>query len=239
MNSTAFLIEPLEARQMLSATPDAGMLSFQGSANYANGTLIDKLLVNLQPVPTGFTGEVIMTNPAGDISTDPVTLNSAGEFSKIGTGFTITGKMNAAETKVTGNWTLQAAQKTSKGSLNLTLIPPPNPALPTTNKRTTITDHSGTDTNQNNVTSNVTIEVIDTNGVRTGEVNVHNYDGVLTPIPFKIASNGTIAFTFSFSDQTNIVQAKLSADGTTITGSWTSINTNGTNGFGTMLATEV
>ena len=104
MKSNEFLMEPLEGRQLLSATPDAGTLSFQGSANYANGALIDKLLVNLQPAATGFSGEVIMTNPAGDVSTDPLTMNSAGEFSKIGTGFTITGKMNAAETKITGNF---------------------------------------------------------------------------------------------------------------------------------------
>lgn len=239
MISNRSMVEQLEGRQLLSATltsGDSAPLVFQGTAVNGGGAVTDKLLMTVQRTADGFSDSVIITDDSGNVTSLGVSMNAAGKFSGTAADLTLAGRMNSAETKIAGNWALQGAHRTTRGALNLSLVPPPNTVLPTTNSKTTITDYTGTMTKDGQTTSNVKFEVIDTNGKRTGEVNVHNYDDQLVTIPFNISSTGVIAFTFSFTDQTNIVQGKLSDGGKLMTGSWTSINSDGTNGFGSFTA---
>jgi hypothetical protein len=235
MTSNHCTVEQLEGRQLFSA---ATPLAFQGTAATYTGAQMDTLLMTVQQTSNGFTDKFVMTDNSGNIAVMNFSMKANGQFSYTQGVLTVTGKMNAGETEITGTWSENLRGWNTRGTFLMDVIPQPNANLPTTNNTTTITEYTGKDTNQGGQSGTVLIEVLDTDGVRTGEVFIHNYNDQLVPIPFNISSTGKIAFTFSLTDQTDIVQGKLNANGT-ITGSWTSISSDGTNGFGKFSAKEI
>jgi hypothetical protein len=102
----------------------------------------------------------------------------------------------------------------------------------------TITDYTGTAVNQDDRSSAITLEVTDTNGVRTGVVNINNNDGGTTPIPFKIGAAGAISFDFTVGDQKVKATGRLSANGETISGAWKSVADRGKLGHGEFTGTQ-
>ncbi len=234
MTSNHCIVEQLEGRQLLSAAP----IAFAGSAVSTTGAVQDTLLMTVQATGNGFTDKFILTDNSGNITVLNFSMKANGTFTDTQGVLTVAGKMDAGETAITGTWSEKLWGKNTRGTFSLGVLAQPNANLPTTNNTTTVTEYAGTDVNQGGQSGTVLIEVLDTNGVRTGEVFVHNYENQLVPIPFNISKTGQIAFTFSLTDQTNIVQGKVNANGT-ITGSWTSINSDGTNGFGHFSGKEI
>jgi hypothetical protein len=233
MKTDRCLVEPLENRQLLSASP----VLFQGTCVNNIGGLMDKVVMSVTPSGSGFSDYIVVMDNGDKIANTTVTMDANGVFSKttIGTdNLTLAGKMNAGETAVDGVWTMKGPRGGQSGAFHLALVPPANSTVPTTG---TVTDYDGIDINSKGQGGHVALEVIDNDGVLTGAVEVHDYNNNLIPIGFNISSQGDVSFSFTLTDQTNIVRGKLSANGQIFQGSWISINTDGSNSFGVMTAT--
>src|ERR1700677_3291980 len=108
MKSNRCIIEQLEGRQLLSAAPavgDSAPVVFSGTAVGAKGAVIDTLLMTVQRTANGFSDNVIMTDAGGNVTTLTLSMDAAGKFSDNSAGLTLTGRMNAAETEITGTGT--------------------------------------------------------------------------------------------------------------------------------------
>lgn len=233
MKTNRCLIEPLENRQLLSASP----VFFQGTCVNNNGALMDKVVMSVTATSGGFSDYIVAMDMGDKIANTTVTMDATGVFSKttIGTdNLTLAGKMNDAETSISGVWTMKGPHGGQTGTFHLAVVPPANTTIPSTG---TVTDYDGIDINSKGQGGHVALEVIDNDGVLTGDVVVHDYNNNLIPIGFNISSDGDISFSFTLTDQTNIVRGKLSANGQLFQGSWISINNDGTNSFGVMTAT--
>ena len=237
MKSNRCFFEQLEGRQLLSAAPTLAPLVFQGTAVNSSGIVVDKLQMTVQKTATGYSDKLIVTNNTGEVTVLTFSGNATGQFSDTQGYTAFAGRMNTADTAITGTWALNGPHGDTHGSLTLNEVPPAETTPPTTNKTTTVTDYVGTFTNSSGQTSKITIQVIDTNGILTGLVYVHNYNNQLVPILFSISKTGAASFTFTLAGQTNIVQGQFSSNGKTVTAKVTSINSDGTVGFDTLTAT--
>ena len=98
------------------------------------------------------------------------------------------------------------------------------------------TVYQGTATNQSGKKSEISVVLTDMKGVLTGLFYVHNQNDALVPIAFTVKSNLTFTFKFHLPGEINTVEGKLSANGTTVTATWTSLRSSGTKGHGSVVA---
>ncbi len=101
------------------------------------------------------------------------------------------------------------------------------------------TVYQGTATDQSGKTSAIEIVLTDIRGGRAGILYVNNNDGSKVPVAFTIKSNLTFSFKFRLSGDENAVAGKLSANGHTITATWTSLSAAGVKGHGSAVATRL
>ena len=144
-------------------------------------------------------------------------------------------------------WARASTNESAHGTIRLavvstTAITPTTPTVPTTPTQPTTTtvsvsNYAGIATDAKNETSQITLAITDTKNVRTGVLNILDTNHA-APLAFSISSSLTFSFSFSETNEVDTVTGKISADGKTITGGWTSFHADGGTGSGTFTATR-
>jgi hypothetical protein len=218
----------------MSASP----VLFQGDTTTKGGEVMDKIVMSVTQTDTGFSDYIAVEDDGHKIASTTVNMDASGNFSTSPIGsdnLIITGKMNAGQTAIIGSFSMRGGHGGVTGKVELDMVPEVNDTIPTTG---TITQYVGKEVNSKGVVDPVDIEVFNNSGTLTGDVEVHDYNNNLIPLSFNISSTGTISFFFTLQDQTDIVQGKLSANGKLFTGSFITINNDGTNSFGAFRGVE-
>ena len=244
MKTNFTLIEQLEGRQLLSGTlpglvhvgaarPTVGTnapMMFAGVAVDSQDEVMATLQMTVQKTATGFSDAAIVTDDGGNVADISLSLNAAGKFvyhGNVGGALTLSGALNAGHTAITGTWIHSGSGPSSHGTLTMA-VDPSTPTSPTT------ANYVGTATNKKGDVSQIGVVVTDTNNIRTAVLSIANGNGSgsNSPAPFLIAANGSFAFSFSQPNgETDHVIGKISPNGLTITGGWTSLQ-NGKPGSG-------
>ena len=99
--------------------------------------------------------------------------------------------------------------------------------------------YQGTATNQSGKTSAVSLVLTNMRGVRTGVMYASNRAGRNQAIAFTFNSDLSFTLKFRFHGEQGTLQGQLSADGATVTATWTSLSSGGAAGYGSVVARRV
>ena len=214
-----------------SAPVGVAPLHFQGTAyNTTQHKIAANLTLTLTKTDKGYQADVIGMDPNGGTPTKfSVAVDANGHLvynnSDNGKKFHLEGQLNADKSAITGTWTEARKDRSSVGTIALTVVTPaPTPTPPPTPSPITGPHYVGTATDTGGTQSGLTLDVVKTtDGSYFGIIKHPNSDGTVDTITVKFDAKGH--FHYTGDNKGNIrIEGQISADGKTMTGSYTITN---------------
>jgi hypothetical protein len=222
-------------------SPVASVLHFVGSATDSQGKQT-ALTIDLTALSSGaYKGVATHVNSDGSVDKYNITVDSTGHLvlnqTSANSTLHVEALLSSDGKSITGTFTSthieQGQTYTDSGSLALTLSNPTPTPSPAPKPIPSAGHYSGTATDTDGTTSTVTLDLLATSdGSRFGKVQHFNRTGTLdTTFTVKFDSTGKFAYNGSDNGSTKSgkiqVTGQMSADRSTITGSYTVTNGDG------------